>query len=83
MQFHHHLALHDLEGDERGEDLTDGPSIEEWDPLTRETKLEESLKGVQKNGGRVGLWKVSHIGGHRSVPSRLLFFFFEASRRPR
>lgn len=60
-QFHHHLEHHGLEVDERGDDLSDGASIEEWEG-DREVKLEESLKGVKSNGGRVGIFKVSHIG---------------------
>lgn len=66
-QFHHHLDQHGLEVDERGDDLSDGPSIEEYegDDQARESRLEESLKGVKRNGGRVAVFKVSHIGGHR------------------
>ena len=63
------MELHGLEGDERGDDVVDGPAIESFQPELREMKLEESLKGVKKNAGRVGLFKVSHIGGHRYVRS--------------
>ncbi|KAM0752980.1 Sucraseferredoxin-like protein [Meredithblackwellia eburnea MCA 4105] len=73
-QFHHHLELHGLEGDERGDDVIDGPAIEEWDPDTRERRLEESLKGVKKNGNKVGIFKVSHIGGHRYAGNVIVYF---------
>jgi hypothetical protein len=60
-----------LEVDTRGDDLADGPPIEDWDEATRAQRLEESLKGVTTNGGRVGIFNVSHIGGERfyTVPS--------------
>lgn len=68
MQFHHHLEKHGLHVDERGDDLTeDGLPIEEWEgtPEEKELRLRETLQGVKTDGGRVGLFKVSHIGGHR------------------
>lgn len=66
-QFHHHLEANDLEIDERGDDITDdGPPIEEWDATTRSKRLRESLQGVRQGGGRVGVFKVSHVGGKSS-----------------
>ncbi|KAI5476930.1 sucrase/ferredoxin-like family protein [Pseudohyphozyma bogoriensis] len=73
-QLHHHLEANGLEGDERGDDVTDGPAIEEWDAATREQKLEESLKGVKVNGGRVGIFKISHIGGHKYAGNMIIAF---------
>ncbi|CEQ38643.1 SPOSA6832_00083, partial [Sporobolomyces salmonicolor] len=66
-QFHHHLGKHGFEVDERGEDLDDGPPIEEWEgtPEEKEVRLKETLQGVKTDGGRVGLFKVSHVGGHK------------------
>lgn len=67
-QFQHHLESHGLEVDTRGDDLADGPAIEDWPPATRLQRLEDSLKGVTTNGGRVGIFNVSHIGGQPSLP---------------
>ncbi|GAA5821872.1 hypothetical protein JCM3770_000627 [Rhodotorula araucariae] len=79
-QFHHHLEKHGFHVDERGDDLTeDLPPIEEWDgtPAEREQRLRETLQGVQRAdevGARVGLFKVSHIGGHRYAGNVVLYF---------
>lgn len=73
-QFHHHLEHHGLEVDERGDDCTSGPPIEEWEG-DREAKLEEALKStnVKTGGGRVGIFKVSHIGGHRYAGNVIIY----------
>ncbi|GJN91962.1 hypothetical protein Rhopal_004990-T1 [Rhodotorula paludigena] len=76
-QFHHHLEKHGLHVDERGDDLTeDGLPIEEWEgaPEEKELRLRETLQGVKTDGGRVGLFKVSHIGGHRYAGNVILYF---------
>lgn len=63
-QFHHHLARHDLVVDERGEDLESGPPVEEWDGTDEEKRVKfEQL--LRQNDERVGVFKVSHIGGHK------------------
>ncbi|GAA5891739.1 hypothetical protein JCM8208_002868, partial [Rhodotorula glutinis] len=66
-QFHHHLEKHGIHVDERGDDLTeDADPIEAWESEDKEARLKEQLQGVQKaDQARVGLFKVSHIGGHR------------------
>lgn len=53
--------------DERGDDLAHGPPIEEWEGTEeeKEVRLRETLQGVKTDGGSVGLFKISHIGGHR------------------
>ncbi|GAA5878882.1 hypothetical protein JCM1840_000829 [Sporobolomyces johnsonii] len=75
-QFHHHLGKHGFEVDERGEDLDDGPPIEEWEgtPEEKEVRLKETLQGVKTDGGRVGLFKVSHVGGHKFAGVCVLYF---------
>lgn len=72
-QFHHHLERHNLGGDERGDDITHGPAIEEWDALTRESQLEQALREPRVNG-RVGLFKISHIGGHKFAGNVIIYF---------
>ncbi|GAA6044255.1 hypothetical protein JCM8097_002095 [Rhodosporidiobolus ruineniae] len=75
-QFHHHLEKHGFHVDERGDDLADGPSIEEWADTVeeRELRLKETLQGVKKDDGRVGLFKVSHLGGHKFAGNVIIFF---------
>ncbi|BGP21209.1 sucrase/ferredoxin-like family protein [Rhodotorula toruloides] len=76
-QFHIHLDKHGLHVDERGEDLAEGPAIEEWEggEEERSRKLEEKLKeGTGVESGRVGLFKVSHIGGHRYAGNVIIYF---------
>lgn len=57
--------------DERGDDLAHGPPIEEWEgsDAEKEMRLRETLQGVKTDGGSVGLFKISHIGGHRYAVS--------------
>lgn len=72
-QFHHHLHKHDLEVDETGEDLEDGAPIEEWEGTLeeKETRMEELLK---TNSNRLGMFKVSHVGGHRYAGNVAIYF---------
>ncbi|GAA5873051.1 hypothetical protein JCM3774_000323 [Rhodotorula dairenensis] len=75
-QFHHHLERHGLHVDERGDDLAHGPPIEDWEGSeeAREMRLRETLQGVKTDGGSVGLFKISHIGGHRYAGNVILYF---------
>ncbi|GAA5935162.1 hypothetical protein JCM3775_007220 [Rhodotorula graminis] len=75
-QFHHHLEKHGFHVDERGDDLTeDADPIEAWESEDKEARLKEQLQGVQKaDQARVGLFKVSHIGGHRYAGNVILYF---------
>ncbi|BGO88472.1 hypothetical protein NBRC10512_003014 [Rhodotorula toruloides] len=75
-QFHTHLDKHGLHVDERGEDLAEGPAIEEWegDEGEKRRNMEESLRERSVEGGRVGLFKVSHIGGHRYAGNVIIYF---------
>lgn len=60
--------------DERGDDIISGPPLESYpDPKIRATKLEESLKGVKTNGGRVLVAKISHIGGHKYAGNVIIY----------
>lgn len=72
-QFHHHLHKHDLEVDETGEDLEDGEPIEEWSGTVeeKEARMEEMLK---KSSNRLGMFKVSHVGGHRYAGNVAIYF---------
>ncbi|KAG0664055.1 hypothetical protein C6P46_001916 [Rhodotorula mucilaginosa] len=74
--FHHHLERHGLHVDERGDDLAHGPPIEEWEgsDAEKEMRLRETLQGVKTDGGSVGLFKISHIGGHRYAGNVILYF---------
>jgi len=73
-QFHHYLDHHGFEVDERGDDVPEGDPIEEWPLEDREARFEEALKGVKTNGGKVGLFKISHIGGHRYAGNCIIYF---------
>ncbi|GAA5980799.1 hypothetical protein JCM10908_003872 [Rhodotorula pacifica] len=75
-QFHHHLERHGLHVDERGDDLAHGPAIEDWEGTVaeKEKRLQETLRGVKTDGGSVGLFKISHIGGHRYAGNVILYF---------
>ncbi|GAA6008085.1 hypothetical protein JCM10207_007023 [Rhodosporidiobolus poonsookiae] len=75
-QFHHHLEKHGLHVDERGDDLADGPPIEEWEGTVeeKELRMKETLQGVKTDGGSVGLFKVSHVGGHKFAGNCIIFF---------
>ncbi|GAA5908971.1 sucrase/ferredoxin-like domain-containing protein [Sporobolomyces salmoneus] len=66
-QFHHHLERHDLHVDERGEDLEHELPIEDWIGTAeeKEKELEEKLRGNQEGSERVGMFMISHIGGHK------------------
>ncbi|GAA5941215.1 hypothetical protein JCM10213_007456 [Rhodosporidiobolus nylandii] len=80
-QFHHHLSRHGLQVDERGDDLSDGPPIEEW-PGTAEEKeqrLKEALQGASVakadgEGARVGIFKTSHLGMHKWAANMMIYF---------
>ncbi|KDE06888.1 hypothetical protein MVLG_02776 [Microbotryum lychnidis-dioicae p1A1 Lamole] len=74
-QFHHHLAEHDLEMDERGDSLgsSDERPLEAWPLEERESKMDEALKGVRIGEGRVGVFKCSHIGGHRYAGNVIIY----------
>ncbi|KAM0793787.1 hypothetical protein ACM66B_001204 [Microbotryomycetes sp. NB124-2] len=73
-QFHRHLHRHDLEVDERGDDIhcPDDDSIESWSAESRNRQFDESLRGVQSNQ-RVGLFHISHIGGHRYAGNVIIY----------
>ncbi|BGP52473.1 hypothetical protein JCM8202_000119 [Rhodotorula sphaerocarpa] len=75
-QFHHHLEKHGLHVDERGDDLAHGPPIEEWEGSEedKEARMQETLRGIKTDGGSVGLFKISHIGGHRYAGNVILYF---------
>ncbi|GAA5974421.1 hypothetical protein JCM11641_005273 [Rhodosporidiobolus odoratus] len=76
-QFHHHLAHHGFHVDERGDDLADAEAIEEWEGTVdeKEQRLKETLQGVTKeDGARVGLFKVSHLGGHKFAGNIIIYF---------
>lgn len=82
-QFHHHLSQHDLTVDTSGEDLESGSPIEEWETEEKEKesssvaieeKLESILKETGKESDRVGVFKVSHIGGHRYAGNVVIHF---------
>ncbi|GAA5923606.1 sucrase/ferredoxin-like domain-containing protein [Sporobolomyces koalae] len=76
-QFHHHLSKHDLIVDEHGEDLEVGTPIEEWVGTDdeRETQLNNALRDEHISAGeRVGVFKISHIGGHRYAGNVCIYF---------
>ncbi|GAA5860367.1 hypothetical protein JCM8547_003478 [Rhodosporidiobolus lusitaniae] len=74
-QFHHHLEKHGLAVDERGDHIAEGPSIEEWEGTVeeKEVRLKETLQGV-KGEPTVGLFKVSHLGGHKFAGNVIIYF---------
>lgn len=59
--------------DETGEDLEDGAPIEEWEGTLeeKETRMEDLLK---TNSNRLGMFKVSHVGGHRYAGNVAIYF---------
>ncbi|GAA5909325.1 hypothetical protein JCM6882_000952 [Rhodosporidiobolus microsporus] len=78
-QFHHHLSSHGFHVDERGDghDLADGAPIEEWEGSAeeKEQRLRETLQGVGKSDeAKVGLFKVSHLGGHKFAGNVIIYF---------
>ncbi|SCV67976.1 BQ2448_97 [Microbotryum intermedium] len=74
-QFYHHLSEHGLEMDERGDGLgsSDERPLEAWLLEERESKMEEALKGVRIGEGTVGVFKCSHIGGHRYAGNVIIY----------
>ncbi|GAA5843695.1 hypothetical protein JCM11251_003466 [Rhodosporidiobolus azoricus] len=79
-QFHHHLSSHGFHIDERGDghDLTShGPPIEDWEGTTeeKEERLRETLQEVGREGeATVGVFKVSHLGGHKFAGNVIIYF---------
>ena len=70
-QFHHHLTSHSLQVDTSGEDLDSLTPIES---LQSEEELENSLKEIGKESERVGIFMVSHIGGHKFSGNVVIHF---------
>lgn len=75
-QFHHHLSKHDIHVDETGEDLESGAPIEEWEgtPEEKEKRFETNLQETSKASERVGVFMVSHIGGHKFSGNVVIHF---------
>ncbi|KAK4050373.1 hypothetical protein OIV83_003442 [Microbotryomycetes sp. JL201] len=73
-QFHRHLHRHDMEVDERGDDIhcPEDASIESWPVDGRDNRFDEELQGV-KSSQRVGLFHISHIGGHRYAGNVIIY----------
>lgn len=61
--------------DERGDDLIDEPSLETFPLNSRAMRAEEAWKGASRYGGKVGLFKVSHIGAVLFSFERILLKF--------
>lgn len=72
-QFHHHLESADLTIDERGDDISSGPPLETLPLSHRHSSLNESLQLSSTHSGIVGLFKVSHIGGHRYAGNVIIY----------
>lgn len=82
LKFHRHLETHDIEVDERGDadEVFDADPIESYagTPESKQREVGEKLRGVKKvgeSGGMVGVFKVSHVGGHRYA-GKFFFFFY-------
>ncbi|GAA5884560.1 hypothetical protein JCM16303_000028 [Sporobolomyces ruberrimus] len=75
-QFHHHLSKHDIHVDETGEDLESGAPLEEWEgtPEEKEKRFETNLQETSKASERVGVFMVSHIGGHKFSGNVVIHF---------
>ncbi|GAA5949900.1 hypothetical protein JCM3765_007731 [Sporobolomyces pararoseus] len=71
-QFHHHLSSHSLIVDTSGEDLDSTTPIESLEEGGEE--LEKVLKQIGKESDRVGIFMVSHIGGHKFSGNVVIHF---------